>query len=71
MGIRNTSIEAKEEGPFDDWSKTSEGMESHVKFPNSTPIEIFELYRKLDLQRRELENQRIYTQDELLKDKYK
>ena len=41
-------------------------MESCVKFPNSTPIEIVELYIKLDLQRRELEKQRIYTQDKLL-----
>ena len=41
-------------------------MESCVKFPNSTPIEIFELYRKLDLQRRDLEKYKIYTQDELL-----
>ena len=46
-------------------------MESCVMFPNSTPIEIFELYRKLDLQRRELEKQRIYTRDELLKEKDK
>ena len=29
---------------------TKEGMESYVKFPNSTPIEIIELYRKLDFQ---------------------
>ena len=63
------NIEAEEEGPSDDWSKASEGMESYVKFPSSTPIEIVELYRKLDLQRRKLEKQRIYTQGELLKEK--
>ena len=60
------NIETEEEGPSNDWSITSEGMESCVKFPNSTPIENFELYRKLDLQRRELEKQRICTQDKLL-----
>ena len=60
-----------EEGPSDDWSTTNEGMESCVKFPSSTPIEIVELYRKLDLRRRELEKQRIYTQGELLKEKDK
>ena len=38
-----------------------------MKFPSSTPNEIFELYRKLDLQRRELERQRTYTQDNFLK----
>ena len=42
-------------------------MENCVKFPNSTPIEIIELYRKLDFQRRELERQRIDVQDRLLK----
>jgi len=42
-------------------------MENCVKFPNSTPIEIIELYVKLYFQRRELEKQRIYTQDRLLK----
>ena len=42
-------------------------MGSCVKFPSSTPIEIVELYRKLDLQRRELEKQRIHAQDNLLK----
>jgi len=46
-------------------------MENCVKFPSSTAIEIVKLYRKLDLQRRELEKQRIYTQGELLKEKYK
>ena len=54
-------------GPSNDWSTTSEGIENCVKFPNSTLIEIVELYRKLDLQRRKLKKQRIYTQDELLK----
>ena len=38
-----------------------------MKFPNSIPIEIIELYRKLDFQRRKLEKQRVYTQDKLLK----
>ena len=42
-------------------------MENCVKFPKSTPIEIVELYRKLDFQRRELERQRIDVQDRLLK----
>ncbi len=51
----------------DDLSITKEGMENCVKFPNSTPIEIIELYVKLYFQRRELEKQRIYTQDKLLK----
>ena len=54
------SIEAGEEGPSDDWSIANEGMESCVKFPSSTPVEIVHLYRKLDLERRELEKQRIY-----------
>ena len=49
------NIEEEEEGPSNDWSTTSEGIENCVKFPNSIPIEIFELYRKLDLQRRKLE----------------
>ena len=61
------NIEAKKERPSDDWSTTNKGTERHVKFPNSTPIGIVELYRKLDLQRRELEKQRIYTQDKMLK----
>lgn len=68
-GNMQQNIEAEEEGPSDDWSTTSEGVKNCVKFPNSTPTEIVELYRKLDLQRRELEKQRIYTQDELLKEK--
>ena len=38
-----------------------------MKFPSSTPNEIVELYRKLDLQRRELERHRTYTQANLLK----
>jgi len=58
---------AKGERASDDRSITKEGMENCVKFPNSTPIEIIELYRKLDFQRRELEKQRMYTQDKLLK----
>ena len=51
----------------DDLSITKEGMEKCVKFRNSTPIEIIELYRKLDFQRRELERQRIDVQERLLK----
>ena len=42
-------------------------MERCVKFPSSTPNEVIELYRKLDLQRRELERQRTYVQDNLLR----
>jgi len=42
-------------------------MDNCVKFPKSTPIEIIELYRKLDFQRRELEKQRIDVQERLLK----
>ena len=38
-----------------------------MKFPSSTPNEVVELYRKLDLQRRELERQRAYVQDNLLR----
>ena len=37
-----------------------------MKFPSSTPNEVVKLYRKLDLQRRELERQRTYAQDNLL-----
>ena len=46
-------------------------MESCVKFPSSTLVEIVQLYQKLDLQRRNLEKQGIYTQGELLKEKDK
>ena len=46
------NIEVGEEGPSDDWSIASEGMENCVKFPSSTLVEIFQLYRKLDLQKR-------------------
>ena len=56
----NQDVDAEREGPADDWSNTSGGMENHVKFPRSTPNEVVELYRKLDLQRRELERQRTY-----------
>ena len=63
----NQSIGAEREGPADDWSRAGEGMENYVKFLSSTPNEIFELYRKLDLQRRELERQRTYVQDNLLR----
>ena len=48
----NQNIGAEREGPVDDWLKSGEGMENCVKFPSSTPNEIVELYRKLDLQRR-------------------
>lgn len=41
-------------------------MENRVKFPSFIPNEVVELYRKLDLQRRELERQRTYVQDNLL-----
>lgn len=58
---------AKGERTFDDLSIIKEGMENCVKFPKSTPIEINELYRKLDFQRRELERQRIDVQERLLK----
>ena len=71
QGNTQQNIETEEEGPSDDWSTTSEGVKNCVKFPNSTPIEIVELYRKLDLQRRNLEKQRIYAQGEFLKDKDK
>ena len=56
----NQDVEAEREGPADDWSKTSGGIEHPVKFPRSTPNEVVELYRKLDPQRRELERQRTY-----------
>ena len=45
----NQSIKAEEGRPSDDESKVGEGIENCVKFPSSTPIEIVELYRKLDL----------------------
>lgn len=63
----NHNIGVEKEGPADDWSSTREGMGNSVKFPNSTPNEVVELYRKLDLQRRELERQRTYVQVNLLK----
>ena len=40
-----------------------------MKFPSSTPNEVVELYRKLDLQRRELERLRTYVQVNLLRGK--
>ena len=67
MKDSNQDVGAEREGPADDWSRTGEGMESCVKFPSSTPNKVVELYRKLDLQRRELERQRTYVQDNLLK----
>ena len=51
----NQNIGAEREGIVNDWLKAGEGMENYVKFPSSTPNEVVELYRKLDLQRRELE----------------
>ena len=63
----NYNIGAEREGPTDDWSRAGEGMENCVKFPSSTPNEVVELYRKLDLQRRELERQRTYVQNNLLR----
>ena len=71
QGNIEQNIEAEEEGPYDDWSISNECMESCVKFPSSTPVEIVKLYRKLDLQRRELEKQKIHTQGEFLKEKDK
>lgn len=53
----------KGERTSNDLSITKEGMENCVKFSKSTPIEIVELYRKLDFQRRELERQRIDVQE--------
>lgn len=53
-------------GPADDWSKVVEGIENCVKFPSSTPNEVVEFYRKLDLQRRELERQRTHVLKYLL-----
>ena len=43
---------AKGERTSNDLSMTKEGIENCVKFPKSTPIEVIELYRKLDFQRR-------------------
>ena len=57
----NQNVDAEKERPAD------EGMENYVKFLSSTPNEIVELYRKLDLQRRELERKRTYVQDNLLR----
>ena len=42
------NIGARDEGPSNG-SKVGEGMENCVKFSSSTPNEIVELYRKLDL----------------------
>jgi len=39
----------------DDLSIIKEGMENYVKFRKFTPVEVVELYRKLDFQRMELE----------------
>ena len=57
---------AEEEGPCDDGSKENEEMGDCVKFPNFTSSKIIELYRELDLQRRNLEKQRINVQNKLL-----
>ena len=54
-GESNEDIDAEKEGPADDGSSTKDDMENRVKFPSSTPKEVVELYRKIDLQRRELE----------------
>ena len=43
------NVDAERERPTDDWSRVGEGMENRVKFPSSTPNEIVELYRKLDI----------------------
>ena len=48
----NQNVGAKREEPADDWLRVDEGMENCLKFPSSTPNEIVELYRKIDLQRR-------------------
>ena len=42
------NIEAEREGPADDWSRASRGIKGWVRFPKYTPIEVVELYRKLD-----------------------
>jgi len=67
----NQDVDTEREGPADDRSSTTEGMENRVKFTSSTPNEVFELYRKLDLRRRELKRQRTYVQVNLLKNKGK
>jgi len=56
------NVGVEREKPADDWLRSGEGMENHVKFPSFIPNEVVELYRKLDLQRRELERQRTYVQ---------
>ena len=61
------NVEAEDEGPSDDWSRTSRGIRGCVRFPKPTPIGVVELYRRLDFQRRKLEEQRTYAQNELLK----
>lgn len=60
-------ILAKGESTSDDLSITKEGMENCVIFPKSNPTEIIGLYRKLYSKRREIEKQRIYVQERLLK----
>ena len=47
------NVEAEREGPIEDWSRKSRGIKGCVRFPTSTPIEVVELYRRLDSQRRE------------------
>lgn len=63
----NQNVDAEKEGPAEDWSRVVERINGYVKFPKSTPNEVIELYRKLDLQRRELERQRTHAQVNLLR----
>ena len=51
----------EEEGPCDDGSIANEEMGDCVKFPKFNPSKIIELYRELDFQRRNLEEQRIHV----------
>jgi len=51
----------------EEMKKKESNQDVCVKFPRSTPNEVVELYRKLDLQRRELERQRTYVKVNLLK----
>ena len=63
----NQNVDAEKEGLAEDCSRVVEGINGYVKFPKSTPNEVIELYRKLDLQRRELERQRTHAQVNLLR----
>ena len=42
------NVDAEREGPTRDWSRTSRGIKGCVRFPKSTPMEVVELYRRLD-----------------------